>query len=626
MNKKNRSLWKFVAAAFAIFAVAAWTPRITGAATDNAILNGTVKSAAGEKLEGVTVFAKIEGHPVTVSVFTDEQGNYYFPPMEDGNYSVWAQAVGFEAARCEITRHRAPQRKDFAMKETKDFWLQLTGDEQEAALPEDTPNHRRMKDVFMRNCTACHEANIALQNKFDEQGWEAIINAMSRTNTDGGFHPSDQRPNPTMTYFKKDLAAYLAEMRGPGPSPMHMKIPERLAGDAVLPVVYSYDLPLDDGGGYDLNNGNDWTFGPSMGSGGGQAAHDAQVDWNGNIWFTYNVPDSLDRTVGKIDGKTGEVTNIKVPGPGEFAASTHGITLSRDGMIWFTMDTAGAINAAAVPEMVGEAPGRIGKIDPKTGKMEIFQPDAGMAGPSISVDEDGRGDIWASTGRGSVRFDPKTKKFTEFVSLTQPGGSYGMTGDRDGNGWWTQISIDIVGHSDVETGKSLEIKVPPNTTSFLKDGDLSPEDLKAYGPRGTGTEAPRRLVADRNSDDVWVPDYSGNNLLRINTRTLKTTFYPAPRAGLNPYMGMVDSAHNVWMNLQGSDYVARFDPKTEKWTLFSWPIRGTSTRALHMAERNGQIQLTAMFYNASRAGRMVIRSRQDIQALKARVEQTVASK
>lgn len=134
------------------------------------------------------------------------------------------------------------------------------------------------------------------------------------------------------------------------------------------------------------------------------------------------------------------------------------------------------------------------------------------------------------------------------------------------------------------------------------------------------------MVADRNSDDVWVPDYSGNNLLRINTRTLKTTFYPAPRAGLNPYMGMVDSAHNVWMNLQGSDYVARFDPKTEKWTLFSWPIRGTSTRALHMAERNGQIQLTAMFYNASRAGRMVIRSKQEIQALKARAEQTVASK
>ena len=75
------------------------------------------------------------------------------------------------------------------MKETKDYWLQLSGDEMEAALPEDTPMHRRMKDVFMRQCTSCHGANIAFQNKFDEQGWEAIINAMSRTNTSGGFHP-----------------------------------------------------------------------------------------------------------------------------------------------------------------------------------------------------------------------------------------------------------------------------------------------------------------------------------------------------------------------------------------------------------------------------------------------------
>src|SRR5580704_6196641 len=125
MHKENRSFWVFVVAAFAILGFASGTPTITNAASENAIITGTVKSASGEKLEGVTVFAKIEGRPVTVSVFTDEQGNYYFPPMDDGMYSVWAQAVGFEAARGEVNLHGAPQRKDFAMKETKDFWLQL---------------------------------------------------------------------------------------------------------------------------------------------------------------------------------------------------------------------------------------------------------------------------------------------------------------------------------------------------------------------------------------------------------------------------------------------------------------------------------------------------------------------
>jgi len=154
-QKKKISICVLAIAVFSMLAATVGIPKISHAA-ENSLLTGTVKSASGEKLEGVTVFAKIEGRPVTVSVFTDEQGAYYFPPMEEGKYKVWAQAVGFEAARGDVTLKGASQRKDFAMKETKDYWLQLSGDEMDAALPEDTANHRRMKDVFMRQCTSCH--------------------------------------------------------------------------------------------------------------------------------------------------------------------------------------------------------------------------------------------------------------------------------------------------------------------------------------------------------------------------------------------------------------------------------------------------------------------------------------
>ena len=114
--KRNISLWILTITVFAMAAAALWNPKITSAAQDNSILTGTIKSASGEKLEGVTVFAKIPGRPVTVSVFTDDEGNYYFPPMEEGKYSVWAQAVGFEAARADVSLRGAPQRKDFLMK------------------------------------------------------------------------------------------------------------------------------------------------------------------------------------------------------------------------------------------------------------------------------------------------------------------------------------------------------------------------------------------------------------------------------------------------------------------------------------------------------------------------------
>src|SRR6266446_3715138 len=58
----------------------------------------------------------------------------------------------------------------------------------------------------------------------------------------------------------------------------------------------------------------------------------------------------------------------------------------------------------------------------------------------ISIDEDRHGFIWAATGRGAVRLDRETKEFAEFISLTPGLVSYGMAGDHDGNGWWTEFN------------------------------------------------------------------------------------------------------------------------------------------------------------------------------------------
>ncbi len=66
------------------------------------VLSGSIKSAAGEKMGGVTVSAKAEGSTITTTVFTDEAGDYYFPPLEAGKYRVWAQALSFETAKSEV--------------------------------------------------------------------------------------------------------------------------------------------------------------------------------------------------------------------------------------------------------------------------------------------------------------------------------------------------------------------------------------------------------------------------------------------------------------------------------------------------------------------------------------------
>ena len=56
-------------------------------------LSGTI-TTAGKALDGAVVSAKREGSTITTSVYSDAQGNYYFPPMAAGKYSVWAQTLG----------------------------------------------------------------------------------------------------------------------------------------------------------------------------------------------------------------------------------------------------------------------------------------------------------------------------------------------------------------------------------------------------------------------------------------------------------------------------------------------------------------------------------------------------
>src|SRR6266550_3565692 len=103
-------------------------------------LSGAIASASGEKLGGVTVSAKAHGTTITTSVYTDEQGGYYFPPLPAGTYTVWAQALAFELAKGEVDL-TAARRADLTLKAMTDVERQvrqLPGEMLMAALPEDS--------------------------------------------------------------------------------------------------------------------------------------------------------------------------------------------------------------------------------------------------------------------------------------------------------------------------------------------------------------------------------------------------------------------------------------------------------------------------------------------------------
>lgn len=98
-------------------------------AASNVLLSGSVKSTSGERMAGVTISAKNDASEnITTSVFTDEQGNYFFPPLAAGSYHVWAQADGYDFATAgvELNGNRS---QSFTLKPGKDFERQLTGDQ-----------------------------------------------------------------------------------------------------------------------------------------------------------------------------------------------------------------------------------------------------------------------------------------------------------------------------------------------------------------------------------------------------------------------------------------------------------------------------------------------------------------
>lgn len=585
---------------FGVVAATALALAFSVQGAEEGLLTGTIKSTSGSPIEGVAVSAQVTGNPITTSVFTGADGRFFFPTMPAGSYKVWAQAIGLERAEAKADLASKVARLDFTMKETTDMIPQLSGYQVMAALPEDTVAHRRGKVLFQKNCTYCHETATVLRDRFDQQGWEAIVLAMTN-----GF---SRNPKP-LTPPQKELATYLTEMRGPGPSPMKPKV-FRPRGEATLPVTYEYDVEFDQGG-FSAHNGSDWRFGQASSAGGGGAIHDTTLDWEGNFWFTANRASS-NRTIGRVDGKTGKTTNVGVPiGEGRVAQS-HGILLGPDGRVYFN----------ASPK-IAYLDGDLGIIETKTQKVETIRPPEGMTQVSGWLGYDAKGRIWAASGPtktpgGALRFDPRTKTFTQFKSPTARM-TYGIAGDADGNGWWTGVDDDIMVYTDAND-QVHEIKLPPQPPAeYVKAGDFS-EGEEIPQPGIGGKQSPRRPFADLSGTALWVPNFYGNTLLRIDIKTKELKYYPVPYSAMNPYEAAVDSKHQVWVTFQNSDEMGRFDPQTGNWAMYSWPTKGMAQRQNHMLERDGVLQFASASGVAHRVGRMVIRTEKDVQALRDRVK------
>jgi streptogramin lyase len=599
------SLNKFLSLLAIVLSFACLRPSFGNAAgksTTAPTLTGTIRANDGKAMEGVTISAAAIGGTITTSVYSDDQGRFYFPALPIGKYRVWAQAVGYQADRAELDLvPTQAAHRDFTLKTVENFERQLTSPEWLSSLPDENSQDRRLKLIFVHSCTTCHSAAFALQNKFDEAGWRAIVALMERINVYG---KSGGPPSPVIHHYQEELAVYLSKVRGSGPSPLKIKPYPRPTGDATRVVVTEFNVPSAANPNELVDqDGSDWSEGIPSGGNGSAGLHDLTIDRNGNAWVT-NGTENRNRSFLKLDVESGKATNFRLAGPNGFARGTHGITQDQSGIIWINLFENGGTFGR----------GSLLRLDPKTEKYDEFKPSPEMGSVGISVQVDGTGKIWA-TSDGALVFDPAVQKFTYFPPMTPGTGGYGVAGDSAGNGWFCQPGLDIIGFADFETRKVSEIRLPSrpgiDEISTEEDRKFYPQAESSFTTGILPAQGPRRMAAQ--GEYVWWSNWFGQNIARINIRTREIKYFNAPIPNVSPYAMVADKAGLLWVAFPNDDRVAKLDPQTQQWTVYTLPSHGTNTRFITVDNRKDSVEVWAASFMTSKVVRLQFRTKQQLQ-------------
>src|SRR6266850_1364082 len=410
---------------------------------------GAVKTDQGVPLEGIGVQLISDKTAMRTTVYSNADGKYEFPKVESGTYTLRvALPREFQPYVKKPVQINGPTAfEDIALTRvtkvellppTREIMAQMTGSEWLSSLS----GTGEEKKLLTQNCNFCHSYQQIFRNHYDEHGWTEIVQRM----THGAGSPLIlQRPNGRFNdALEAQLVKWLATVRGPNvEDPSFVMLP-RPQGRATRVVITEYELPR-----LEL------------------ATHDVSGDAEGNIWYSTH----RSSYVGKLDPKTGKVTEFHVPDVDENALpGTHWIHVDKNGIVW------GSENWAH----------NIWRLDPKTNQFsrvhwKVPEPINAPMGGNYALDP--QGFIWKARANKVTKVDPNTGEVVRNLPTKKFASTYGSAMSADGRyfggGAWPRDGVIVV---DTKTGEVFEPDSSPN--SGPARGEFDPDNNYWAAGRG----------------------------------------------------------------------------------------------------------------------------------------------
>lgn len=279
----------------------------------------------------------------------------------------------------------------------------------------------------------------------------------------------------------------------------------------------------------------------------GSHPHDVAPASDGTVWYAAQGSGEL----GRLDPATGQIRRVKL---GD-RSRPHGVIVGPDGAPWIT---DGGLNA-------------IVRVDPVTERVTVFPLPSNRSGANLNTATfDRRGVLWF-TGQSGIygRLDPKVGRVEVFDAPKGPG-PYGIAATLDGTVYYASLAGSYIARLDPNTGAATVIEPPTpkqgarrvwaDSKGNIWVSEWNVGQVGRYDPvtktwkewRLPGKNPGAYAVYVDDQDKVWLSDFGANALVRFDPVTKKFESFSLPSA--NAEVRQLLGRHGeVWGAESGAD-------------------------------------------------------------------------